>query len=118
LEVYRAGMTMLRVEELDLSPSYDTEEKDISTKQAYLDLYDTADCYELEAMEPEDLRDALIEALAKLCQSTDCFVEAHTALAPALEGFSPTPGNAGDRRGAGADGAFGLRPAVRCRQAA
>jgi hypothetical protein len=38
LEVYRAGMTMPRVEELDLSPSYDTEEKDISTKQAYLDL--------------------------------------------------------------------------------
>jgi site-specific DNA-cytosine methylase len=61
LEVYRAGMTMPRVEELDLSPSYDTEEKDVSTKQAYLDLYDTTDCYELEAMEPEDLRDALIE---------------------------------------------------------
>ena len=30
-------------------------------------------------------------ALAKLYQSTDCLVEAHAVLAPALEGFSPTP---------------------------
>ena len=30
-------------------------------------------------------------ALAKLYQSTDRLVEAHAALAPALEGFSPTP---------------------------
>ena len=30
-------------------------------------------------------------ALAKLYQSTDRLVEAHAVLAPALEGFSPTP---------------------------
>jgi predicted ATPase len=29
--------------------------------------------------------------LAKLCQSTDCLAQAHAVLAPALEGFSPTP---------------------------
>ena len=47
-----------------------------------------------------ELRAAL--ALAKLYQSTGRPAEAHAVLAPALEGFSPTPGNAGDRRGAGA----------------
>ena len=30
-------------------------------------------------------------ALAKLYQSTGCPADAHAALAPALEGFSPTP---------------------------
>jgi hypothetical protein len=30
-------------------------------------------------------------ALAKHCQSTGRAVEAHDVLAPALEGFSPTP---------------------------
>ena len=47
-----------------------------------------------------ELRAAL--SLAKLYQSTGRPVEAHAVLAPALEGFSPTPRNAGDRRGAGA----------------
>jgi predicted ATPase len=36
-----------------------------------------------------ELRAAL--SLAKLYQSTDCPVEAHAVLAPALEGFAPTP---------------------------
>ena len=61
LEVYRAGLTMTRVEELSLEPSYDTEEKDISTKQAFIDKYGTTDAYELEAMEPEALQEALTE---------------------------------------------------------
>lgn len=58
--VRRAGLTMDRVHELNLTPSYDTDEKDISTKQAYLDKYGTTDAWELEAMEPGDLQDALI----------------------------------------------------------
>ena len=61
LEVYRAGLTMERVDELDLTPSYDADEKDISTKQAYVDKYGTTDAYELEAMEPSDLQDALVK---------------------------------------------------------
>ena len=47
---------MDRVEEFGLDPSYDTEEKDISTKQAYTDKYGTTDAYELEAMEPRTYR--------------------------------------------------------------
>jgi hypothetical protein len=60
IEVYRAGLTMTRVRRLGLEPSYDTEDKDISTKQAFIDKYGTTDAYELEAMEPEALQDALI----------------------------------------------------------
>ena len=48
------------------------------------------------------LRAAL--SLAKLYQSTSRPADAHAVLAPALEGFSPTSGNARDRRGAGAAG--------------
>ena len=46
-----------------------------------------------------ELRAAL--SLAKLYQSTGRAAEAHAVLAPALEGFSPTPELAGDRGGAG-----------------
>src|ERR1700722_17093775 len=35
-------------------------------------------------------------SLPKLYQSNDRPADAHPVLAPALEGFSPTPGNAGD----------------------
>ena len=49
-----------------------------------------------------ELRAAL--ALAKLYQSIGRPAEAHAVLAPALEGFAPTPRNARDRRGAGAAG--------------
>ena len=42
-----------------------------------------------------ELRAAL--SLAKLYQSTGRPVDAHAVLAPALEGFAPTPRNAGDR---------------------
>jgi ParB-like nuclease domain len=59
--VLRAGLNMDRVEELDLEPSYDTEEKDISTKRAYEEKYGTTDAYELEAMEPAALQAALTE---------------------------------------------------------
>ena len=59
VEVYRCGLTMARVGELGLTPSYDTEEKDISTKRAYEEKYGTTDAYELEAMEPEGLQEAL-----------------------------------------------------------
>ena len=38
-------------------------------------------------------------SLAKLYQSTGRPAEAHAVLAPALEGFPPTSGNAGDRGG-------------------
>ena len=47
-----------------------------------------------------ELRAAL--ALAKLYQSTGRPADAHAVLAPALEGFAPTPRNARDRGGAGA----------------
>jgi ParB-like nuclease domain len=59
--VIRAGLSMDRVKSLGLIPSYDTEEKDISTKRAYEEKYGTTDAYELEAMEPADLQDALTE---------------------------------------------------------
>ena len=59
--VRRAGLNMDRVEEFDLTPSYDAEEKDITTKQAYIDKYDTTHAWELELMEPSDLQDALAE---------------------------------------------------------
>ena len=49
-----------------------------------------------------ELRAAL--SLAKLYQSTGRPADAHAVLAPALEGFSPTPEMPGDRRGAGAAG--------------
>ena len=62
VEVYCAGLTMARVwRSWTSNLSYDTEEKDISTKQAYVDKYGTTDAYELEAMEPEDLQEALTE---------------------------------------------------------
>ena len=61
IEVYRAGLNMVRVKELGLTPSYDIEEKDVSTKAAYEAKYGTTAAYELEAMEPEDLRSALLE---------------------------------------------------------
>ena len=51
-----------------------------------------------------ELRAAL--SLAKLYQSTGRPADAHAVLAPALEGFSPTPRNARDRRGAGAAGGY------------
>jgi hypothetical protein len=59
--VIRAGLNMDRVEQNGLTPSYDTEEKDISTKRAYEEKYGTTDAYELEAMEPADLQEALTE---------------------------------------------------------
>ena len=59
--VIRAGLNMDRVESHDLTPSYDTEEKDVSTKRAYEEKYGTTDAYELEAMEPADLQEALSE---------------------------------------------------------
>lgn len=59
--VYRAGLNMDRMAALSLTPSYDTSEKELSTKAAYEAKYQTTDAYELEAMEPQDLRDALIE---------------------------------------------------------
>jgi hypothetical protein len=61
IKVCRAGLNMDRVEEFALEPSYDTEEKEVSTKAAYDSKYGTTDAYELEAMEPEDLQNALIE---------------------------------------------------------
>jgi len=61
LQVYRAGLTMERVDELDLTPSYDTDEKDITTKAAYEAKYGTTDAWELEAMEPADLQRTLVE---------------------------------------------------------
>lgn len=61
IEVYRAGLNMSRVEELSLTPSSDIEEKNVSTKAAYEAKYGTTDAYELEAMEPEDLRNALMD---------------------------------------------------------
>jgi hypothetical protein len=61
LQVYRAGLTMERVDELDLSPSHDTDEKDITTKVAYEAKYRTTDAWELEAMEPADLQRTLVE---------------------------------------------------------
>jgi hypothetical protein len=64
--VIRAGINMDRVETLGLEPSYDTDEKDISTKQAYTDKYGTTNAYELEAMEPEDLQEALTEDINRV----------------------------------------------------
>jgi ParB-like nuclease domain len=61
IEVYRAGLNMDRVRDLKLTPSYDTGEKEVSTTAAYAAKYGTTDAYELEAMEPDDLRDSLIE---------------------------------------------------------
>ena len=51
-----------------------------------------------------ELRAAL--ALAKLYQSIGRPADAHAVLAPALEGFAPTPGNARDRRGADTVGGY------------
>jgi hypothetical protein len=59
--VIRAGLNMDRVKEHDLTPSYDTDEKDISTKRAYEEKYGTTDAYELEAMGPAALQGALTE---------------------------------------------------------
>ena len=59
--VIRAGLNMDRVKESDLTPSYDTDEKDISTKRAYEEKYGTTDAYELEAMGPAALQGALTE---------------------------------------------------------
>ncbi len=57
------------------------------------------------------LRAAL--SLAKLYQSTGRPVEAHGVLAPALEGFSAYPGDARDRRSAGAAaGALMRKPSI------
>jgi hypothetical protein len=63
---------MDRVEEFNLTPSYDTEEKDITTKQAYIDKYDTTDAWELESMEPSDLQDALTEDINE-CLDIDAY---------------------------------------------
>jgi hypothetical protein len=49
-------------------------------------------------------------ALARLYHSTGHPSDAHAVLAPALEGLFADARNAGDRRGAGADGAFGVGP--------
>jgi hypothetical protein len=49
-------------------------------------------------------------SLAKLYLSTGRPAAAYAFLGPALKGFSPTPGDARDRRGAGADGAFAVAP--------
>lgn len=51
---------------IDLTPSYNTEEKEVSTKAAYEAKYGTTDAYELEAMEPEDLQNALIEDIEEV----------------------------------------------------
>jgi hypothetical protein len=61
ITIIRAGLNMERVDLLDLTPSYDTGDKEISTKAAYEAKYGTTDAYELEAMAPEDLQDALVE---------------------------------------------------------
>jgi hypothetical protein len=57
LEVYRAGLTMDRAAGLEPSGEAKTSSP---TYQAFVEKYDTEDMWELEAMEPEDLQDALI----------------------------------------------------------
>ena len=58
-----------------------------------------------------ELRAAL--SLTKLYRATGRNADAHAVLAPALEGFAPTPEIAGDRRGAGAVGGYRGWRAVR-----
>jgi hypothetical protein len=57
LEVYRAGLTMDRAAGLEPSGEAKTSSP---TYQAFVEKYDTEVMWELEAMEPEDLQDALI----------------------------------------------------------
>jgi hypothetical protein len=57
LEIYRAGLTMARAAGLQPSGEAKTSSR---TYQAFVDKYETEDMWELEAMEPEDLQDALI----------------------------------------------------------
>ena len=57
LEVYRAGLTMDRAAGLEPSGEAKTSSP---TYEAFVEKYDTEDMWELEAMEPEDLQDALI----------------------------------------------------------
>jgi hypothetical protein len=65
--VIRAGLTMGRVDEHGLTPSYDADDKEkLTTKAAYVAKYGTTDAYELEAMEPEDLQEALTDDISSI----------------------------------------------------
>jgi hypothetical protein len=60
LEVYRAGLNIDRVTSRGLEPSMDAKETS-PTYDAFVEKYGITDAYELEAMDPEDLQQALIE---------------------------------------------------------
>lgn len=60
LEVYRAGLNIGRVEEFDLAPSMEAKESS-PTYDAFVEKYGITDAYELEAMTPEELQEALVE---------------------------------------------------------
>jgi hypothetical protein len=62
IEAYKAALTIEQVEEFDLQPSM--EAKDTSpTYPAFVERYGITDAYELEAMDPADLANALEEAV-------------------------------------------------------
>ena len=65
IEAYKAALTIEQVEEFELQPSM--EAKDTSpTYPAFVEKYGITDAYELEAMDPADLANALEDAVKEV----------------------------------------------------
>jgi hypothetical protein len=62
IEAFKVALTIDQVEELGLEPSMEAKE-DSPTYRAFVDKYGIEDAYELEAMDPSDLADALSSAI-------------------------------------------------------
>ena len=65
IDAYKVALTIEQVEEFELEPSMDAKESS-PTYQAFVDRYGITDAYELEAMEPSDLSEALTDAIEQV----------------------------------------------------
>ena len=62
LETYKVALTIDQVEAQALEPSMEAKEHS-PTYDAFVDRYGITDAYELEALEPADLQQVLVEAI-------------------------------------------------------
>jgi hypothetical protein len=65
VEAYKVALTIEQVEQYNLTPSMEAKEAS-ATYQAYVDLYGITDAYELEALDPADLKKILEDAIDKV----------------------------------------------------
>jgi hypothetical protein len=71
VEAYKVALTINQVEAYDLQPSMEAKE-DSPTYQAFVDRYGITDAYELEALDPADLKRILEDAIDEV-MDTDAY---------------------------------------------